>query len=140
MITKKQIQQLQTICSQRFSDRNERLEFLSNFVGYEISSTKELTEKQAVEVIRFLNTGQLPDNSFYARFDKNSKQHRTVLSYALQLGWRAENNPAFADLHRLGTWIISKYSPVRKPLFKMTKAECSKVISALENMIQKKYK
>ena len=140
MITPKQLTQIQTICSKRFPDRSERLEFLSQFVGEPISSAKELTSKQADDIIYHLNTGKTPDNSYYARFDKDNKQHNTILSYAHQFGWKNPEKPWLVDLNRLGAWLISKYSPVRKPMFKMTREECSKVISALENMNQKKWK
>lgn len=139
-ITKPQIKQLQTICSKKFRSREERLEFLSAFCGEPVESTKDLTERQAFEAIRYLNTGKAPNNSFYAVFDKENRQHRTILSLAHQIGWVQEENPKFVNLHTLGTWLISKKCPVNKPLKQMNKQELSKVIFALEQVFNWRYK
>ncbi|MGV4333432.1 hypothetical protein ACQ1P5_11630, partial [Ornithobacterium rhinotracheale] len=64
-ITPQQLKQLQSICSKRFPDREERLNFFSEFPGFVVKSTKDLTERQAYELIRYLNTGQEPTISFY---------------------------------------------------------------------------
>ena len=139
-ITAQQTRQLQTICSKRFPDREERLEFLSQFCGEEITTAKDLTERQAHEVIRYLNTGKEPDNSFYALFDKENGQHKAVLSRAHLLGWVQADKPHLVDLKTLGTWLISNKCPVQKPLMKMTKQEVSKVIYALEQIWNWKHK
>lgn len=141
MITTQQIKQLQTLCSKRFSDREERLFFLSEMVGEPIETVKDLTEQQATGIIYHLNTGNSPDNSYYARFNQRNNQHLKILSLARQLGWVSTTHIGrrVADLNRLGTWLISKRSPVRKPLTKMNKLELSKIIFALEQMTQKKY-
>ncbi|MDO5607618.1 MAG: hypothetical protein Q4G08_04085 [Capnocytophaga sp.] len=141
MITKPQIKQLQTLCSSRFSDREERLEFLSAMAGEPVQSAKELTQLQADGIIRYLNTGKASDNSYYARFDKENNQHRTILSLAFQFGWvgTTDSGRTVPDLERLGSWLISKRSPVQKPLLKMTRPELSKVITALERMTVKKF-
>ncbi|CAI9429242.1 Regulatory protein RecX [Candidatus Ornithobacterium hominis] len=138
-ITKQQIKQLQTLCSKEFSDRDERLNFLSEFTGEQINSTKDLTERQAYEAIRFLNTGKNPNHSFYALFDKENKQHTTILSLAHQLGWVQENKPYLVDLKTLGAWIISSKCPVRKPINQMNSKELSKVIFALQQVFEWKY-
>ncbi|SZD72767.1 Uncharacterised protein [Candidatus Ornithobacterium hominis] len=138
-ITKQQIKQLQSICSKEFSDRDERLNFLSEFTGEQINSTKDLTERQAYEAIRFLNTGKNPNNSFYALFDKENTQHTTILSLAHQLGWVQENKPHLVDLKTLGTWIISSKCPVQKPINQMNSKELSKVIFALQQVFEWKY-
>ncbi|MFJ1366647.1 hypothetical protein ACILDU_09425 [Capnocytophaga canimorsus] len=64
MITKQQIQIIQTLLNKRFSERQERLDFLSDFFGMEIKSTKDLTEKQAFQLIRYLKEGKTIDNAF----------------------------------------------------------------------------
>lgn len=77
--------------------------------------------------------------SFFAMFSYKNNQYRMILSLAHQLGWILENKPQIVDLHRLGSFIKSEKSPVRKPLCKMSVKECSKLISALESMVKKKY-
>ncbi|WP_187695224.1 hypothetical protein [Chryseobacterium sp.] len=139
-ITTTQITQLQTICSGKFRNREERLEALSEMMGVELNSIKDLSRLQADELIHFFNTGKPLNHSTWALFDRNNSQHRTVLSLCHQLGWVQEEKPEFVDLHRLGGWLKSDRSPVKTPLKEMTRAELSKIISALQNIIQKQYK
>ncbi|MDO4783120.1 MAG: hypothetical protein Q4A09_07890 [Capnocytophaga felis] len=139
MITTDQIKIIQTILNKRFTDRQERLDFLSDFFGTEIKSTKDLSEKQAFQLIRYLKEGKTIDNAFFARFDTQNPQHRALLARCHELGWVQEENPNFVDLNRLGGWLISKRSPVKKALQDMSHKELSKVIFAIENMIKSKY-
>ncbi|MEH0007580.1 MAG: hypothetical protein V6Z82_02525 [Flavobacteriales bacterium] len=79
----------------------------------------------------------------WAFFDRKNAQHLTVLSYAIQFGWKRrhpKNGSEVADLEGLGSWLSSERSPVRKPLKEMNRKELSKVIKALEHIVSKKYK
>lgn len=138
-IQTQQIKQLQTICSGKFSDREERLNTLSDLVGFEIQSVKDLNSVQADDLIHFFNTGKEPDNSSWGRFDNHNSKHKAVLSRCHTLGWIDEET-GFVDLHRLGGWLKSNRSPVPKPLREMESFEISKIIKALDNMIGDKYK
>lgn len=142
MITTDQIKIIQTLLNKRFTDRQERLDFVSDFFGMEIKSTKELTEKQAFQLIRYLKEGKTIDNAFYARFDPQNSQHRTILARCHELGWvgTTDSGKIIPDLDRLGAFLISKKSPVKRALLDMTAKEVSKVIYVLENMIKGKYK
>lgn len=139
-ITQDQIVQLQTICSGKFRSREERLECLSEMVGVELGSIKELNHLQADELIYFFNTGRTLDHSVWALFDKYNTQHCTILRLCHNLGWVQEERTEFVDLHRLGGWLKSNRSPVKRPLKEMTKQECSKIIVALENILKSKFK
>src|SRR5690606_41861165 len=86
-ITAPQIKQLQTICSGKFRDRDERIDAVSDLLGFHIQSFKDLNFVQADDLIRFFNTGKSPDNSSWAKFDKNNSKHRTILSRCHTLGW-----------------------------------------------------
>lgn len=139
-ITKQQIQIIQTLLNKRFREREERLEFLSDFFGMEIKSTKELTDRQAFHLIQFLKEGKTIDNAFFARFDAKNAQHRTLLARCHELGWVQSEAPNIVDLNRLGAFLISKKSPVKKALLDMSSKEVSRVIFILEKMIKQKYK
>ena len=139
-ITSEQITKLQTICSGKFRNREERLEALSDLSGTEIKSVKDLSKLQADELIYFFNTGRIMDHSAWALFDKYNSQHKAVLSLCHQLGWVMEDKPQFVDLNRLGGWLKSNRSPVRRPLNEMDKKELSKIITALQNIINTKFK
>jgi len=139
-ITPRQISQLQTICSGKFSDREERLEALSEMVGSELTSIKDLSSLQADELIHFFNTGKTLDHTAWGYFDARNSQHKTVLSLCHQLGWVQEDKPEFVDLHRLGGFLKSDKCPVNFPLKEMSPAQCSKLIYVLQKIVQSKFK
>lgn len=139
-ITTEQTRQLQSICAGKFRDREERLEALSDMVGIELSSIKDLNKLQADELIYFFNTGKMANHANWAIFDRYNTQHKAILSLCHQLGWVQDEKPEFVDLHRLGGWLKSDRSPVKMPLKEMNKAQLSKIISALQNIIKTKYK
>lgn len=139
-ITTRQISQLQTICSGKFSNREERLEALSEMVGSELTSIKDLSSLQADELIYFFNTGKTLDHTSWALFDKKNSQHKTVLSLCHQLGWVQEDKPEFVDLHRLGGFLKSDKCPVKSPLKEMSPAQVSKLIFVLQRIVQSKFK
>jgi len=74
-----------------------------------------------------------------AYFDCNNVQHLSLLAKCHELGWVQVDNPKIPDLQRLGKFILSKRCPVQKPLMEMTTKEVSKVIGALEKIIEKRY-
>lgn len=82
-----------------------------------------------------------PEGLKYARFDKDNSKHMRILATCITIGWW-KSHPRFdktADLERLGKWLMSDKSPVQKPLSKMTPAELSKIITALDIITVKKY-
>lgn len=141
VIKANQIKQLQIICKDKFSDREQRLEDFSKVLGYRIHSSKDLSEIELSDLIHYYTTGNYRVPKSIAYFDKDNTQHRHIISLAIQNGWRDREKPTFASLHVLGCWIRSKRCPVQgKDLKQMTPKELSKVISALEQIIVKKYK
>lgn len=141
LIDKKQIKQLQTVISKTYPSREERLEFLSNFLGREITTTKDLSSIEAVEVIYFLNKGKVKPNSHWGYFDIQNSQHRNVLSLMRQANWTVpnENHGEVPDLERLSNFLKSPKSPVNKPLKQMKPTEVSKLIVALEGIVKHTY-
>lgn len=137
--TAQQIIRLQSACAGKFRDREERLEATSEIIGFEIGSFKDLNHVQAEDLIRFFNTGKLPNNSSWARFDRNNSKHKAILSRCHSLGW-VDENTGWVDLNRLGGWLKSNRSPVQRPLIEMEPKELSKTIKALDGIIKKKYK
>ncbi len=135
MISTRQLKILQSLLVRRFKDREARLAFLSSLVCRELGSSKELTEEEAFEILDWLkyNYSQL------AYFDSHNMQHLSLLAKCHELGWVQVENPKIPDLQRLGRWLLSKKCPVQKPLKEMTTKEVSKVIGALEKIIEKRY-
>ena len=140
-IKAKDIQILQIELAKKFNNRDEKLEFLSQFVGYELETSKDLTQYQAMDVIQFLKTGKQPDNTNWAYFDKTNAQHMNVLSQCITYGWsEIKRGKIVADLNRLGGWLKSFRSPIQKPLLEMEPTELSTIINAFKGMIKRKYK
>ena len=109
--------------------------FLSCLVLRELSSFKELTEDEAFKVLDWLKYNYAKE----AYFDNHNTQHLSLLAKCHELGWVREDNPRIPDLQRLGKFMLSKRCPVQKPLIEMTTKEVSKVIGALERIIEKRY-
>jgi hypothetical protein len=100
------------------------------------TSTKDLTLDQANQLIERFG-GKPIQYENWASFDVKLTSPRTILSLAMQFGWqvyKADRGIYVADLYKLSEWLKSKKSPVNKPLMKMTPAEISKIIYALEKM------
>lgn len=138
-VSTQQMKMLQSACSGKFRDREERIDAVSDLVGFEIKSFKDLNSVQADDLIRFFNTGELPDNSSWGRFDKNNSRHRSILSRCYTMGW-VDEETGYVDLNRLGEWLKSNRSPVQRPLKEMEPHELSKIIKALDGIIKSKYK
>lgn len=135
MISTRQLKILQGFFVKRFKNRKGRLVFLSCLVCRELSSFKELTEDEAFKVLDWLKYNYAKE----AEFDGHNTQHLSLLAKCHELGWVREDNPKIPDLQRLGKWLLSKRCPVQKRLKEMTTKEASKVIGALEKIIEKRY-
>ncbi|WP_314057089.1 hypothetical protein [Capnocytophaga gingivalis] len=135
MISTRQLKILQSLLGKRFKDREVRLAFLSGVVGRELATSKELKEIEAFEILDYLGYNY----SFAAHFESHNTQHLSLLAKCHELGWVQPNNPRIPNLQQLGKWLLSKRCPVQKPLMEMTAKELSKVIGALEKMIEKRY-
>ena len=135
MISTRQLKILQSLLGKRFKDREVRLAFLSGFVGRELATSKELKEIEAFEILDYLGYNY----SFAAHFESHNTQHLSLLAKCHELGWVQPNNPRIPNLQQLGKWLLSKRCPVQKPLMEMTTKGLSKVIGALEKIIEKRY-
>lgn len=107
-------------------------------------STNDLTHAEANEIIYHLGGKPLTYEQ-WALFDKNNKQHKTVLSLCMQYGWSLTPTTGksieIADLFKLSEWLkTGEKCPVNKPLKKMNAKELSKIILALEAMVKWKYR
>lgn len=110
-------------------------------------STNDLSFEQANLIlskigIRPLRPAKEDSPLYWAFFDKANKQHMQILSLLNQLHWTVPHQKygQVADLEHFGQWLQSNRSPVKKPLKKMTAAECSKIITALNGIIKSVYK
>lgn len=128
--------------SKRYSSREARLTFLSNFLKREITTTKDLSNIEAGEVIYFFNKGKVKQQDHWGFFDVQNTKHRNVLSLLRQAQWTvpSDKHGYVPDLERLSDFLKSPKSPVNKPLKQMKPKELSKLIVALEGIVNHKYK
>lgn len=139
-INKTQIIRIQSAMSANYN-RDERLAFISNFLGREILSTKDLTSYEADQVLYFLNTGKTLKANF-ALFDKTdtrySSERRLLFSYLYQAGWTVPSQKygEIPDLDRLSDFIQSAKSPVSIPLKEWEKSEWEKMLHAFRNIVK----
>lgn len=105
------------------------------------TSLKSLTQAQAVRIIR-QQTGAEPQQDNWGLFDKDNRQHLTLLAYMRTAQWTTPNGKhgEVADIDRLSEWLKSELSPVKKPLKKMQPWEVSKIIKAFEGIVNSKFK
>ncbi|MCV9929497.1 hypothetical protein OIU83_17685 [Flavobacterium sp. LS1R49] len=96
--------------------------------------------KKALEAI--VQGVKSQSKSNWGIFDKNNQQHKTVLSLLRQLQWVIQNERygEVADINRLGEFLKSDKTPIKKPLKDMEPWEVSKIIECFKSMIIKKYK
>jgi len=142
-IQPRQIKQIQTIMSSRFTDRDERLDFISALFEKEVNSTKDLRSIEADDLIYYLNTGKKATAN-WAFFDKTkfSSERRLLFSYLYQAQWTMphETRTEVPDLERLSNFLKSAKSPVNKPLKEWEKADWSKLLHAFRNIAKGTYK
>ena len=105
------------------------------------TSLKSLTQSQAVRILK-AQTGTEPQADNWGLFDKDNRQHLTLLAYMRTAQWTTPNGKhgEVADIDRLSDWLKSDKSPVRKPLKKMQPWEVSKIIEAFKGIVNSKFK
>ena len=107
----------------------------------EKNSTNDLTYAQANHIISMLGGKPLKYDN-WAYYDKTKRSHLYILSLSIQYGWFIvdERHGEIADLQKLSEWLKSNKSPVKMPIKEMAPEQISKVIFALESMVDDKYK
>ena len=105
------------------------------------TSLKSLTQAQAVRIIK-AQTGAEPQEDNWGLFDKNNKQHLTVLAQMRTAQWVVPSDKygEVPDLERLSNWLKGSLSPINKPLKKMEPWEVSKIIEAMKGIVKSIYK
>lgn len=138
-ITKEQIKAIHALLPEELrNDADAKADFLSQFIGVaEKSSTKDLTFDLANDVIRALG-GKSHSYDHWAIFDRNNDQHRYILSLMIQMGWshyEIHLGRQVADMKHLSEFLKSDKSPCKKRLMEMNIIETSRVIRALEGIL-----
>lgn len=107
-----------------------------------ITSTNQLTHSQANQIIHQLGGKPIVYDN-WAYFDKTKPSHMQILSLCIQYGWSVPHptRGEIADLGKLSEWLKSDPKcPVHRRLKDMSPDQVSKIIVALEAMIDWKFK
>ena len=98
--------------------------------------------KPKQQLTAVLQGGRAISKSNWALFDKNNKQHLTLLSQLRTAQWTVSHprHGEVADLARLSEFLKSDKSPVNMPLKDMKPEEVSKIIEAFKGIVKSKYK
>lgn len=136
---KLQKQYIYKLCGYRKDLKEEYVQWATN--DNNKISTNDLTFEQANKIIKQLK-GSMIKYDNWAYFDKNNQQHKYIISLLYQIGWTtgSERYGRIADLERFSEFLKSEKSPVRKKLKSMQTNELSKIINALESMLDKRWK
>lgn len=94
-------------------------------------STMDLSIVQADKLIFTLTKN-------WAFYDKDNNKHMYILSLLRQMRWTVPHHihGEVADLERFSNWLKSMKSPVKKPLKSMSPEETSRLITALESIVE----
>lgn len=95
-------------------------------------------KKQLQNIVK----GIISSKKNWGSFDKENKQHRTILSQLRTLQWVVKSDKwgEVADINRLSDFLKSDKSPINKPLNEMTEKELSKIIACFDSMVTKHFK
>ena len=121
-------------------DRDQKAMVVTRFTrDVTKKSTTNLTFAQANELIKHYG-GTPIKYDHWAYLDFTNSRHGRMYSILMQMGWthyHIEKQKHIADLMRFSEWLKSNKCPVRKKVKEMSPKECSKVISALEMILEK---
>lgn len=139
-ITAHQIKEIRKNCNFQEDTKEEWVQWVTGDVKQ--TSLKSLTQAQAVRIIKAQTGQEAPKSDNWGLFDKNNKQHLTVLAQMRTAQWTVPNDKygEVPDLERLSEFLKSPESPIKKPLKKMQPWEVSKIIEAFKGIVKSKYK
>lgn len=149
-ITKFQINRIMQNCQYNVEIKNEWVQCATGDVNR--TSLRSITHDQAIKIMH-QQTGTNPINavteggrthskSNWGLFDKENKQHLTILAQMRTAQWVIPNDKygEVPDLERLSEFLKSEKSPINKPLKQMQPWEVSKIIEALKGIVKSIYK
>ena len=95
------------------------------------TSTRELTQQEAFELIDGLVKSSPKGNRFAERNESSGKMRRKLLAYAREMGWVQKGAMQKVDLERVNEW-CRKYGFGKKELRAYSYFELPKLVSQFE--------
>jgi hypothetical protein len=128
-ITPAQIKMLQVQRRVHGMDDETYRAMLHEATGGRTTSTRELTQAEALALI----SGLVPQTPADVRADK---MRRKILGFAREMGWTTDDDRV--DIDRVNQWCV-KYGYGHKPLNRYTYHELPKLVTQFENGPYKSY-
>lgn len=138
-ITTYQIKRIMKNCNFNMDIKNEWVQWATDS---DQTSLRNITQDQAVKIIKAQEGIHDAEELSWAKFDKTNKRHLKILSLLLQAGWSKphQTRKEVADLQRFESFLKSVKSPVKKPLKDMSSEEVEKIIAALNGIVKHRWK
>lgn len=143
-ITKFQINEIMRNCNYKVDIKDEWVQWATGDVNR--TSLRSITHDQAIKIMHqqtgSTDKSRLVPTENWGLFDKENKQHLTILAQMRNAQWVKPNDKygEVPDLERLSDFLKSDKSPINKPLKKMEPWEVSKVIEAFKGIVKSIYK
>ena len=119
---RRELHRLITACG---IEKEQKEDLVFQFTGMRYTSSKELTDDQAMGLIRFLR-----------KMDPCNKMRRKILSMAHEMGWELENGKV--DIERVNAW-TKKYGRWHLPLNDHDKNQLAYLVTQFQEGPYKSY-
>ncbi len=135
--TASQIKYIRGLCKHNEDVKKQAVLSISNGRTHSIT---DLSQQEACQLISKLkgnkNTPSVPK---HLQFDRSNSKHKYIISLCHQLEWTkpSEKYGTIADLQKLHNWLIGPRSPVKMCLMDIPYIHLSKIIHALEQILEK---
>lgn len=142
-ITDFQVKRIMANCKYQDNIKTEWVQWVTGDVKR--TSLKSITQAQASQIIRAQEGSTLvsePKAENWGKFDVSNTQHRYVMS-VLRTADIVVNHEKYGEVADMHGWLsnflqFDNRCPVKKPLLKMETEELSKIIYALEKILDHK--
>lgn len=135
--TAKQIKYIRGLCQHNEDLKKQAVYSISNGRTQSITA---LSNQEAYQLITKLKANKKEHNTpRHLQFDNSNSKHKYIISLCHQLGWTKPHQKwgAIADMQKLHNWLVSSRSPVQMCLLDIPYIHLSKIIYALEQILEK---
>lgn len=137
-ITPNQLRAVQATMVKIAPDREERMELLSEMMGREIESTRDLSWSEAAMILSKFGGHQLQEVN-----EKKRTLRATIYHLSMRIGWLNRDYPDHGDAAekamnraKVDQWLMSR-GVVKKPVMEMSVEELGKVVGQMKAIAKK---
>ena len=137
MINSKQLRLVHTIMNRLCSDREVRLEMLSDLCQRPITTTKELTDEEVHLVIDTFGGNDTRSRTEHCRILRSTIYHLSMqIGFLNQDYQESDHDTRQMNMAKVDSWLQSR-GIVKKPVREMTEKELGKTIGQLKSILKK---